>query len=68
MNEYFVAWWNVENLFSIENAPKRHEWLERYLGKELAGWDAGVLAAKIGRAVYYMLKRETVFDLKKMVA
>ena len=47
MNEYFVAWWNVENLFSVEDDPSRHEWLERYLGKELAGWDDGVLATKV---------------------
>ena len=49
MNKYFVAWWNVENLFSIENDPNRHAWLERYLGGELAGWDAAVLAMKIAQ-------------------
>lgn len=49
MNEYFVSWWNLENLFSIENDPQRHEWLERYLDRELSGWDADVLATKIAQ-------------------
>jgi len=49
MNEYFIAWWNVENLFSVENDPDRHEWLERYLGSELAGWDRAVVSAKISQ-------------------
>lgn len=49
MNEYFVAWWNVENLFSVENDPNRHAWLERYLEGELDGWDAAVLTAKISQ-------------------
>lgn len=49
MNEYFIAWWNVENLFSIENDPNRHPWLDRYLGRELAGWDADVLQQKISQ-------------------
>ena len=49
MNEYFVAWWNVENLFSPENYSGRHEWLEKYLGKELRGWSKSVLATKISQ-------------------
>lgn len=35
---YFVAWWNVENLFDEENSPDRTEKLQRALGSSLNGW------------------------------
>ena len=47
MNEYFVAWWNLENLFAAEDDPERHPWLQRHLGKELSGWNADVLQTKL---------------------
>lgn len=47
MNEYFVAWWNLENLFAEVNHPERHPWLQRYLGRELAGWTTEVLDRKL---------------------
>ena len=49
MNEYYIAWWNLENLFSIEDYPNRHPWLERYLGRELDGWSPEVLKRKISQ-------------------
>ena len=56
MNEYFLAWWNLENLFSIENDPDRHEWLEKYLGRELDGWTASILEAKIQQLASVILR------------
>lgn len=47
MNEYFVAWWNVENLFARVDDPDRHPWLQRYLGRELAGWTDELLNRKL---------------------
>lgn len=35
---YYVAWWNLENLFDAENSPRRTEKLQRAIGADLAGW------------------------------
>jgi predicted extracellular nuclease len=35
---YYVAWWNIENLFDEENSPRRTEKLQRAIGADLAGW------------------------------
>src|ERR671925_136158 len=35
---YYVAWWNLENLFDEENSPRRTEKLQRTIGADLAGW------------------------------
>ncbi len=35
---YYVAWWNLENLFDEENSPHRTEKLQRTLGKSIIGW------------------------------
>lgn len=35
---YYVAWWNLENLFDEENSPRRSEKLQRAIGADLAGW------------------------------
>jgi endonuclease/exonuclease/phosphatase family metal-dependent hydrolase len=47
MPSYYVAFWNVENLFDVDGSPDRPEWLQRALARELAGWNAEVLALKI---------------------
>ena len=49
MNEYYVAWWNLENLFDIENSPNRSDKLNRVLAKELRGWTEEILDKKIGQ-------------------
>lgn len=49
MPEYYVAWWNLENLFDVENAPNRSDKLARTLKNELKGWDNGVLTKKISQ-------------------
>ena len=35
---YYVAWWNLENLFDEEDSPRRTEKLQRTIGGDLAGW------------------------------
>jgi len=35
---YYVAWWNLENLFDEENSPRRTEKLQRTLGNDIVGW------------------------------
>jgi len=41
-----VAFWNVENLFAAEDAP-RPEKLARVIGDDLAGWDDRKVEAKV---------------------
>ena len=45
--EYFVAWWNLENLFDVNNSPVRPAWLQKRLNSELKGWNAAILQQKI---------------------
>lgn len=45
-NEYFFAWWNLENLFDSVNAD-RPDWLKKKLAKELKGWTTEVLEKKL---------------------
>ena len=47
MADYFVAWWNVENLFSVEGDPQRIPWLAEKLKAELKGWSKKVLGQKL---------------------
>ena len=49
MTEYFIAWWNLENLFDTHDSPTRPEWLQRKLARELAGWDEAVVTRKINQ-------------------
>jgi len=43
---YYVTWWNVENLFDAEDAP-RSDKLTRALGKSIEGWTAELRDKKI---------------------
>ncbi len=47
MEKHFLAWWNVENLFDVFDAPDRPAWLQKQLRNELKGWTAGVLKRKL---------------------
>lgn len=44
---YYVAWWNVENLFDVYNSTNRPAWLQQKLANELAGWTLDVLKRKV---------------------
>ena len=35
---YYIAWWNLENLFDEEDSLGRTEKLQRTIGSDLAGW------------------------------
>lgn len=47
MSEYYIAFWNLENLFDTFDAPDRPAWLQKALTKELAGWTGQVLSRKV---------------------
>ncbi len=49
MAQYYVAWWNVENLFDAEDAASRPDWLQRRLRNELKHWTRDVVAKKIAQ-------------------
>ena len=49
MPEHFVAWWNLENLFDVEDSKTRPEWLQKHLENELKGWTASILDKKINQ-------------------
>lgn len=46
MNNYFLSWWNVENLFDVESADRSPK-LARTIGNELKGWTQSILDKKI---------------------
>lgn len=47
MTTHNICWWNLENLFDIENSPRRSEFLNDNLKGELEGWTQAVLDKKI---------------------
>ncbi|ABW16100.1 Endonuclease/exonuclease/phosphatase [Parafrankia sp. EAN1pec] len=46
---YYLAWWNLENLFDEENSPRRTEKLTRTLGDDLAGWTPQLRDRKVSQ-------------------
>ncbi len=51
MDEHFIAFWNVENLFDVSTSNDRPEYLKKKLKNELKGWTAAVLKKKISQLV-----------------
>jgi len=49
MTDYYVSFWNLENLFDIENSPRRTPKLQRTLQGELGGWSLAILDSKISQ-------------------
>ncbi|GAB4001199.1 hypothetical protein GCM10029992_35950 [Glycomyces albus] len=47
--DYFVAWWNVENLFDEEHSPRRSEKLQRALGRSVEGWTPALRDRKVAQ-------------------
>ena len=48
-SQYQFAFWNLENLFDIENSPRRNEKLTRAIGGDLQGWTQAQLDRKISQ-------------------
>ncbi len=47
--QYRIAFWNLENLFDIENSPRREEKVARAIGRDIQGWTQALLDRKIGQ-------------------
>jgi predicted extracellular nuclease len=56
MQDYYIAWWNLENLFDVENSPQRPDWMQRSLKNELAGWSQQILDRKIEQLAKIILQ------------
>ena len=51
-DDLFIAWWNVENLFDVEDSATRPEWLQKELKNELKGWNSEVLGQKLRQLIH----------------
>lgn len=49
MNSYFVAFWNLENLFAPEGFAGRAPWLAAAVAKDLSGWTEALFERKVGQ-------------------
>ena len=47
MSTHHIYWWNLENLFDVEDSTSRPDWLVTKLHKELSGWNETILDRKI---------------------
>ncbi len=56
MMTHYAAFWNLENLFDIENSPRRSDKLARTLGKELKGWSQAVFDRKLSQLASIIVK------------
>ena len=45
--DYHITFWNLENLFDIENSPRRTDKLQRAIGSDISGWTQAVLDQKV---------------------
>ncbi|MEH6628877.1 MAG: endonuclease/exonuclease/phosphatase family protein [Motiliproteus sp.] len=45
--EYCFAWWNLENLFDVENVSYRPDWINTKIRSELKGWGPEQLNLKL---------------------
>ena len=47
MTDHYIGFWNLENLFDIENSTDRPDWFQNTIKGELKGWNATILKKKI---------------------
>ena len=48
-SRYQVVFWNLENLFDIEDSPRRSDKLQRAIGEALQGWTQALLDRKVNQ-------------------
>ena len=56
MTKHNIFWWNLENLFDIENSPRRSDFLNNTLKGELKDWTINVLNQKLDNLVSIISK------------
>jgi hypothetical protein len=53
---YYLAWWNLENLFDEEHSPRRTDKLKRVLGTSIVGWTPALRDRKIDQLASIIAK------------
>jgi len=48
-SRYQIVFWNLENLFDIEDSPRRSDKLKRAIGKDIQGWTQVLLDRKVNQ-------------------
>ena len=56
MMNYYVSWWNLENLFDVEDSVQRPDYLQSRLRSELKGWNEEVLDKKLNQLAFIIKK------------
>lgn len=56
MPAHYITWWNLENLFDVENSTDRPAWLASSLKNELKGWTKAVLERKLDNLASVLLQ------------
>ncbi len=54
--QHSIYWWNLENLFDVQDSALRPDWLQKQLRSELKGWTATVLNKKINNIASILQK------------
>ena len=64
----FLKWaFSEAAVLFLRNNPEAQAWLERMANKHNKARALTILAHKLGRAVYFMLQRKTVFDQERFL-
>ncbi|MEU4217319.1 endonuclease/exonuclease/phosphatase family protein [Actinoplanes sp. NPDC026623] len=48
-SDYYVAWWNLENLFDEEHSPRRTDKVARVISNDIAGWTPALRDRKVAQ-------------------
>ena len=48
-SQYYIAFWNLENLFDIEGSPRRSEKIQREISKSIKNWTQDKLDRKVSQ-------------------
>lgn len=49
MADYFIGFWNLENLFAPEGFPAREPWIAKKNAKDLKGWSQALFDRKVSQ-------------------
>ena len=49
LTDFYIGWWNVENLFDIQDSPRREKRIESKIKSDVNGWTSDILDTKISQ-------------------
>ena len=62
-----VEWASEAAVGFLQRNPRGQKFIQRLRSKHGRGKALGILAARLGRASYYMLRRSTPFDMDRFL-